>query len=328
MRGLLTGLNITFWYLAITQISLGGAITVHNTSPIWGVLLEKYMFDSNSIYWSHYIVILLCIIGVVCISQPSFLIDYINPNSDKDDYTTNETIIGYSSAVLSGLFQALSFAAMRKFVMTEAEYTYTYPKSTNENGNGNDTNSRTSKTNESIEMDENHGGIPAQDLEEENGGNDNYSYSYDDGTTSSSNSSNSTSDSNNDSNKNDTRIVFAAMYVIPVNFTMLGVLGSFIVYGEFFYQSVNANDFDYEAFMYAIFVGCISVFAMFFLNYSLGPGKVNVNEMSLIALTEVIWGYVFQILFLNQTVDSWDIVGFVFIIIPVGVMFVYNIYSQ
>ena len=133
---------------------------------------------------------------------------------------------------------------------------------------------------------------------------------------------NSTSENNiniiinvNGINRNDMKIIFAGMYSISFNFAIVGIIGSFIVDGEFFYDSVNENDFNPKAWLYAFLVGIVSTFAMYFLNYSLGVGKVNVNEMSLIALTEVIWAFIFQIMFLNQNIDYWDIIGVVCIII-------------
>ena len=119
-------------------------------------------------------------------------------------------------------------------------------------------------------------------------------------------------------------IIFAGMYSVTLQYSLLGIIGSVIVYGEFLYS--NVTNVGAVGVLYIFGIGLFGLVAIFTVNFSVA--RLSVNEVALLALTEVIWAYVFQIIILLQSPNWIECLGIVLVILPMCCFFGYNIYIE
>ena len=246
-RGTLRIIATVLFYFSLEWIYLGTSVTLYDTVPIWSLFLDKFMFG-RKLTWSHYLVTLVVIAGVILIVQPSFIFNSGGAGDAKTDSTVY-TVLGYICPFASGIFHGFAMAAMQKFTQLE------------ENRTGYvDTGS----------------------------------------------------------------VIFAGMYSVSAQYAILGIIGSFIVYGEFLYGSFPA--IGAIGIFYALGVGLLSLVGLLTVNFSIA--RLSMNEVSLLMLFEVIWAYVFELIIYNEKPNWIEIIGVLLIILPMCCFFGYNIYRE
>ena len=125
-------------------------------------------------------------------------------------------------------------------------------------------------------------------------------------------------------NVNDVSIIFAGMYSVSFHYTIFGIFGSFIIYDEFLYN--NITTVGASGIFYVIGVGLFNLTALISVNYSVA--RLTVNEFSLLALTEIVWAYVFECLVLSEVGDWIEVLGVIVIVVSMGALFGYHIYIE
>ena len=121
------------------------------------------------------------------------------------------------------------------------------------------------------------------------------------------------------------KIIFAGMYSLSFFMTIFGLIFSLIVYHEFLYDNIATAWYNYGV-LYVFLIGLGHVLLIYCINYAVA--RLKVSEVSLIALTEVIWAYILQIIFFDEIPDILDIGGIILIICSISFLFLYNIYTD
>ena len=122
----------------------------------------------------------------------------------------------------------------------------------------------------------------------------------------------------------DTSIIFAGMYSVSIQYAVFGIIGSFMLYGEFLYPTcANVGAIGIA---YALGIGLFNLFALITVNFSVT--RLTTSEISLLLLLEVIWAYLFELVLYNESPDLIEIIGVILIILPMCCFFGYNIYIE
>lgn len=109
-RGIVRGIGICIFYYILNFVDLGTANALCWTSTIWVLLFEKCVLNTP-IYVLHVICVLLAMIGVVILCDPSQL---FNSGDSK-------TIIGVLLGVGGGMLGGIAMVLMRKACVLEGE---------------------------------------------------------------------------------------------------------------------------------------------------------------------------------------------------------------
>ena len=125
-------------------------------------------------------------------------------------------------------------------------------------------------------------------------------------------------------NISDESIVFAGMYSIVIQFAIFGIIGSLIVYDEFLYNTFLVVGID--GILCAFGVSILGLIIVIAVNSAVS--RLTVNEMSLLTLTEVMWGYLFQVGIFGHAPNWIEIVGIVLIVLPMACFLGYNVYKE
>ena len=128
----------------------------------------------------------------------------------------------------------------------------------------------------------------------------------------------------NNINISDESIIFAGMYSVVIQYAIFGIIGSYLVYDEFLFNKLTIVGID--GILYALGVCIIGLVIIIVINFAVS--RLTVNEMSLLTLTEVMWGYLFEVGIFGESPNWIEIVGIVLIVLPMACFFGYNVYKE
>ena len=118
LRGLFGagGSGILYFY-SVTMIPIGDATATYSLYPVLTSFVA-YIILKERVTKSHAIALITAITGVILQCQPSFLFDFVNKNTNKQEYHES----GYYTAIGAAIVGSFSFVSMRKLKDVDKNY--------------------------------------------------------------------------------------------------------------------------------------------------------------------------------------------------------------
>ncbi|CAD8106104.1 unnamed protein product [Paramecium primaurelia] len=109
-RGLCGGLGTVGWFWAVRLIQSSEVIVLSKISPLWTALIAAYITKTDKLTLKLIIIILFCIIGVILIARPPFLLmalgQDVNQNTEYDIHMLG-VILALSSSITQSIVQVI-----------------------------------------------------------------------------------------------------------------------------------------------------------------------------------------------------------------------------
>ncbi|CAD8106569.1 unnamed protein product [Paramecium sonneborni] len=110
-RGLCGGLGTVAWFWAVGLIQSSEVIVLSKISPLWTALIAAYITKTDRLTQKLLIIIILCIIGVILIARPPFLLQILGENNEdeKNDYDIHMlgVILALSASITQSIVQVI-----------------------------------------------------------------------------------------------------------------------------------------------------------------------------------------------------------------------------
>lgn len=125
LDSLLKPLYLVFLYLSLSYISIGTSTVLIDTSVIFALLTDKFIFKTE-LYLRHYIVTIFVCIGLLFVWQPSAIFGSLSKSktnssaSDTDD--TLGLVLGYTFGICSAIGEASVLAVTKQFMWVERKH--------------------------------------------------------------------------------------------------------------------------------------------------------------------------------------------------------------
>ena len=127
LRGFSKVMVIIMFYYSLTVLNLRTTMTLYNTIPIWALVFDECVFAEMTVLPIHFFITIIVTVGIVLLSQPSFLFDshYLENSSEPASageprsVTTFEMIVGYALSLGSAVFECIAFISQRKIALLE-----------------------------------------------------------------------------------------------------------------------------------------------------------------------------------------------------------------
>ena len=101
-RGAAGGLSLTMYYYSLKALPLGDAVGLSMAQPIW-VCILAFIVLKEPMGWKEMVMVLICFVGMLLISKPSFLVPNTEPLSLR----------GISAASVAAVLSAVAYVLVR-----------------------------------------------------------------------------------------------------------------------------------------------------------------------------------------------------------------------
>lgn len=118
IRGIIGFSVAIFVYSGVQLLNLGDAMSLFSTFPIWTIII-CYIFLKENIHRFHIISLIFGMIGIILVSQPTFIFSHSNTNHINE--------LGVFYELLAAIFNGFAFLILRKMKNIQAIYAiYSY----------------------------------------------------------------------------------------------------------------------------------------------------------------------------------------------------------
>ena len=109
-RGIFGGAGGVCYTISISMLSVGDAISLYSTFPVYTAFIAYFVLNEK-LNWKHFVALILCMIGAIFITKPSYI--FHNKHNNDIHTSTKEELIGGLIALLGAFLCGFVFVFIR-----------------------------------------------------------------------------------------------------------------------------------------------------------------------------------------------------------------------